>query len=251
MPATCPSHEMAPFRHNNKEARMSLTSMELDDHVYDFSIDTEYFGERRTWHLTGVETRRGLYLFDVGGPGDEDVLEAALEADGFALADIEKIVLTHQDLDHLGCVAAVSERSGGEVVSHTVAAPYVAGERPRIKRTESKYDPVPVDLQLIDGVRFLTAIGEFEAIFTPGHAPGHLVFYCEAAELLIAGDLLRSDGGFSGPKPEVTPDMAETRRSIGRLLDLDIERICCFHGGPVEGADVDVQRVYDDLAEYG
>lgn len=226
---------------------MMVTGMEVSDHVYVFPMETEYFGDERTWHPTGVETRQGLYLFDVGGPGDADVLEEALAADGFELEDVDKIIMTHQDWDHLGCLAPVYDRADVEVVCHRRAAPYVSGEVRMIKRPEEEYPGVPVDLELTDGARIPTLAGPVEAIFTPGHAPGHLVFYFEDARLLVAGDLLRSEDEFSGPKRSVTPDLAEARRSIGKLCDRRIDRVLCFHGGPTDAGTGDIQRVYDTL----
>ncbi|WP_052367805.1 MBL fold metallo-hydrolase [Haloferax sp. ATB1] len=222
--------------------------MELTDSVYVFQFDTEYFGNDRTWHPVGVETGRGIVLFDVGGPGDADKLEAAMEADGFSFDDVDKIVLTHHDYDHLGCLAEVYERASAEVVAHKKAAPYVTAEIRMLKRPEEPYPGVPVDLQLTDGERFQTSAGTVQAIFTPGHAPGHLVFYLKDAGVLIAGDLLRSDGEFlGGPKRSVTPDLATSRDAIGTLTELDVEQIVCFHGGPIEATGADIQRVYDGL----
>lgn len=223
--------------------------MEVSDHVYAFPLETEYFGNERTFHPYGVETRRGLYLFDVGGPGDADVLEEALAADGFDFDDVSKIVMTHQDWDHLGCLVEVVDRTDAEVICHERAAPYVSGDVLMIKRPEEEYPGIPVDLQLTDGTRIPTLAGPAEAIFTPGHAPGHLVFYFEEPCLLVAGDLLRSEGEFSGPKRSVTPDLAGARRSIGKLCDLPIDRVLCFHGGPTDAGTADIQRVYDTLVD--
>ncbi|MXR20041.1 MBL fold metallo-hydrolase [Halobacterium bonnevillei] len=224
--------------------------MEVTNGVYVFQFDTEYFGNDRTWHPTGVETDRGLLLFDVGGPGDADALEAALEADGFAYDDVDKIILTHHDYDHLGCLEAVHDRADAEVVAHERAAPYVTADVRMLKRPEEPYGGVPVDIELTGGERFHTHAGPVRAIFTPGHAPGHLVYHFEDANVLVAGDLLRADGEFlGGPKRSVTPDLATSRDAIGSLVDLDVEQIVCFHGGPIEATGDDIQRVYDGLLE--
>lgn len=222
--------------------------MELTDHVYVFDYDTTYFGNDRTWHPVGIETDDGLLLFDAGGPGDEDALAASMAADGFDYDDVEKIVLTHHDYDHLGCLAAVHDRTAAEVVCHERAAPYVTAEIRMLKRPEEPYPGVPVDLLLTGGERFRTAAGDVRAIFTPGHAPGHLVFHAEDAGVLVAGDLLRADGEhLGGPKRSVTPDLETSRDAIGSLVDLDVTRIVCFHGGPIAATGADIQRVYDGL----
>ncbi|WP_312911710.1 MBL fold metallo-hydrolase [Natronosalvus caseinilyticus] len=221
--------------------------MEISDHVYVFPVETTYFGNERTFYLTGVETRRGLILFDVGGPDDEDVLEEALAQDGFTFDDVDKIVLTHQDYDHLGCLAPVATRTDAEILAHEYAAPYVSGEVKMLKRPKEPYPGVPVDIELTDGMRFHTQAGPVKALFTPGHAPGHLVFYVEERGLLIAGDLLYNEGGFSGPNRAMTPDLEEARNSIGRLIDLDVEMVLCHHGGPADVTEADILRVYHNF----
>lgn len=221
--------------------------MELHDHVYVFPVETTYFGSERTFYITGVETRHGLLLFDVGGPGDEDILADALAEHGFSFDDVNKIVLTHQDYDHLGCLAAVARETDAEIVAHEIAAPYVSGDIKMLKRPEEPYPGVPVDLELTDGARFRTQAGPLRAIFTPGHAPGHLVFYFEDQGILIAGDLLYNEGGFSGPNREMTPNLETAHESIGRLTDLHIDTVLCHHGGPAEVTEDDILRVYHNF----
>ncbi|WP_313692359.1 MBL fold metallo-hydrolase [Halorarum halobium] len=221
--------------------------MEIRDHVYVFPVETTYFGNERTFYITGVETRRGLLLFDVGGPSDEDILADALAEHGFSYEDVHTIVLTHQDYDHLGCLAPVAERTEAEIVTHEYAAPYVSGEVKMLKRPEEPYPGVSVDLELTDGARFRTHAGPLRAIFTPGHAPGHLVFYFEEENVLIAGDLLYNEGGFGGPNLEMTPNLETAHESIGRLTDLAIDTVLCHHGGPADVTNADILRVYHEF----
>ncbi|UYQ93109.1 MBL fold metallo-hydrolase [Chitinophaga horti] len=43
---------------------------------------------------------------------------------------------------------------------------------------------------LEDGDRIRFGDDELEVLFTPGHAPGHVVFYCAAQQFVIGGDVL-------------------------------------------------------------
>ena len=67
-----------------------------------------------------------LTLVDAG-PNSGTSLEAlsqAVAAHGFALEDIERLVITHQHMDHLGLIGLVAARSGAEVVALDALAPY-------------------------------------------------------------------------------------------------------------------------------
>jgi len=224
------------------------------DNVTSLSFDTTYFGDSVTYCPTLVDSPQGALLFDVGGPGDTDVLEAAINAAGYDFADICKIVVTHHDLDHGGCLADVVSETGAEVIAHHKAVPYLNGDRVSIKRRDAPIAGTDVDVELTGGERFLTDAGPLEAIFTPGHNPDHLAFYLPEVGVLIAGDLFAvtsdtdlataSVGEFVGPKEEPTIDMFEAFRSIGKLLDLDIETTVCFHGGVADAGTAEIREIH-------
>lgn len=211
----------------------------LTDGVYAITqtIDTEA-GER-AFHPAAVETDRGLVLLDAGLGGQTDALREELAAAGFDWADVWTVLLTHQDGDHAGGLASVVEATDAVVFAHEVCAPYVDGRQDPIKGEGDRYPPVPVDVELTDGVRFRTAAGPMEVVFTPGHAPGHVSLWFPDANLLVAADAVTAaDGELQGPNERFTLDMAEAAASVDRLAGLDVERVHCYHGGTVE-ADAD------------
>src|SRR5205807_8453394 len=50
-------------------------------------------------------------------------------------------------------------------------------------------DRVPVDVPIEDGDQLALGRLTLTAVFTPGHAPGHLAFHEPRRELLFAGDM--------------------------------------------------------------
>src|SRR3954466_3462255 len=54
-----------------------------------------------------------------------DVLERGLRDLGRTIADIERVVITHQHIDHIGLVRIVASRSGAEVVALDRLPPFV------------------------------------------------------------------------------------------------------------------------------
>lgn len=220
--------------------------MELASNVYVFSVEVEFFGEPRVWHLTGVETRRGLILFDVGGIDDAEAVEKALGEDGFGVGDVEKIVVTHHDIDHAGCIPEVVAGSDAEVIAHEAAVPYLRGDQGLLKRPSVTYEPAPVDIHLVGGEVFETLAGDVRVLHTPGHGPDHLSFYIPDEQVLVAADLFHGEDGLTGPSPDVTPDMDRAVEAMEPLLSLDIEHIVCFHGGVVAAGTEEIQRVIDE-----
>ena len=81
-------------------------------------------------------------------------------------------------------------------------------------------------------------IAGFKVIDTPGHSAGHVAFWRESDGVLIAGDVVNNMDIWTGipglhePKPYLTPDPAENRRSIRKLAALEPKLMLVGHGPP-------------------
>ncbi|HAB60744.1 MAG TPA: MBL fold metallo-hydrolase, partial [Lachnospiraceae bacterium] len=92
-------------------------------------------------------------------------------------------------------------------------------------------DNVDVDITLNDGDIF-DWCGGMEIVETPGHMPGHISIYLKESKTLIAGDaLVILDGKLAIANPQYTLDISEAKKSINKLLNYDIQKIICYHGG--------------------
>ena len=90
---------------------------------------------------------------------------------------------------------------------------------------------VDVDITLNDGDTF-DWCGGIEIIETPGHMPGHISIYVKESRALIAGDaLVVENSKLAIANPQYTLDMKEAKNSIKKLLNYDIDKIICYHGG--------------------
>lgn len=98
-------------------------------------------------------------------------------------------------------------------------------------RLHSIYEPVDVGEALHDHDIFPWC-GKVEIISTPGHTPGHICLYLHEFKTLIAGDaLFLQNGELVISLPMFTYDMEQAKKSVKKLLDYDIEKIICYHGG--------------------
>ena len=207
-----------------------------------------------------LDAKNGNTLVDTGLPGQEEAIASALADAGIGARDLRRIILTHQDLDHVGSGAALVRRSGARVMAHAADAPYIEGElrplkvtpemlerRPQMREVLERLEPVGVDERLEDTER-LELAGGIRVIFTPGHTPGHLSLYLERSKVLVAGDALTAEGGrLNGPNPSATLDVREAARSVRRLAELDVKTIVCYHGGVVgEDANGQLRRVVEE-----
>lgn len=132
------------------------------------------------------ETKAGAVI-DPGG--DVDRILAALEEHG---VKVEKIVLTHGHIDHVGGAADLAER-----LSVPVLGPHEA-DRPLLERVEQQarefgvgdVRTVEPDTWLSEGDDLTMAGRSFQILHCPGHAPGHLVFFDPELRFAISGDVL-------------------------------------------------------------
>ena len=82
-------------------------------------------------------------------------------------------------------------------------------------------------------------VGGFTVLETPGHSAGHVVYWRESDGVLIAGDVLTNFDqltlvpGLHEPKPYLTSDPEENRRSAKRLRALEPTLVLFGHGAPL------------------
>ncbi|MEZ0314405.1 MAG: MBL fold metallo-hydrolase, partial [Myxococcota bacterium] len=143
-----------------------------------------------------------------------------LQASGVRLREIW---LTHHHPDHVGSAMLVRDRFGIPIAAHEITASDLHGI-------------VKVDRFIADGeVSRMPLIGdhfaEWTAIFTPGHARGHLCFFDTRMRTLLAGDLLASLGTIIVAPPD--GDMRDYMASLAKVRALNPRLLFPAHGPPV------------------
>ncbi len=137
--------------------------------------------------LIWCERSRRAALVDPGG--DVDLLLAAVEKAGVTL---EKLLLTHGHLDHVGGAHALAQHLGIPIIGPHPDDAFLLGSLP-VQAEMFGFPPATAftpDQWLNDGD--LVALGELNlrVIHTPGHTPGHIVLFEPDSRHAFVGDVL-------------------------------------------------------------
>jgi hydroxyacylglutathione hydrolase len=138
-------------------------------------------------YILGCEqTRRGVII----DPGDNP--RAILKIVGQQKLAIEKILLTHAHFDHILALEAVKNVTNAPYLMHPADLPILRDAPARVQLwLDSEMDPLPEpDGFLEHGQQITFGHEQLEVRFTPGHAPGHVVFVHHAGRQLFGGDTL-------------------------------------------------------------
>jgi glyoxylase-like metal-dependent hydrolase (beta-lactamase superfamily II) len=213
-----------------------------------------------------------LTLIDTGPhwPPSLRALQDSLEQLGYELADIERIVVTHQHLDHAGQASELVQRSGAELCAldglvdwlesypESLAAEDRLADRVLRRHGASEEvlsavweqnvaarkfgTPASVTLPIADGELLQFANRALRVVHCPGHSPSDTVFHDEQRGVLLAGDVLlahvRSSAiiapPLDGSEVHVRPRaFASYVESLHRLEAMELELVLPGHGEPL------------------
>jgi len=102
--------------------------------------------------------------------------------------DVAAILVTHADVDHIGGVAELAERTGAEVWMPAVEADVL---RRGLTRGGGRVRPHEPEHEVRGGDAVSVAGLAFEVVDVPGHSAGHVAYYVDGR--LFSGDLLFED----------------------------------------------------------
>ncbi len=163
-----------------------------------------------------------LAVIDPGSPWPEEQAALARALDDLLAAGVgrvREILLTHHHVDHVSGAAALAERLGVPIAAHPVTAAMLR-------------DHVRVDRLLDEGEPLRYGPARLDPIFTPGHAPGHLVFVERSSGAVLVGDMIASVGTIIVDPPE--GEMRLYLASLERLRALGARLLLPAHGPPVD-----------------
>jgi glyoxylase-like metal-dependent hydrolase (beta-lactamase superfamily II) len=194
-------------------------------------------------------------------------LEAGLQKAGYALRDVNRIVVTHAHIDHYGLAGRLLELTGAQLWMHAMTdldcEKYRHPETAKARRRDTYEDHgvpaaeiaaigdtlgpwlpylhsvVEASRRLRGGEVFEVGGRPIEVVHTPGHSFGHVCLWSPRDGVLFSGDHL-----LPGVTPPVTFERgfdADPLRSyldsLGRIAERDPALVMPGHGRPFgEGA---------------
>lgn len=219
----------------------------------------ERIAERVWWLDLGrvnaylVDDGGDLTLVDAGTPFDADDIVAGVSDAGFDVVDVDRVLVTHWDLDHVGGLSKLTPGLQAPVYAGDPDASWLAGE------SSQPWGNLKGILQHALGVLVSTPdlavrtvaggdeVGSFTVHETPGHTPGHCAFVSQRHSTALLGDAVREKNGQLGQLPGLLHyDGGQARRSVedlaARAPEFDVA--CVGHGDPLaEGGSDELVRL--------
>lgn len=196
-----------------------------------------------------------LTLVDAGFPVASH-LQREFSEIGITAGDIDRVLVTHYDFDHVGGLSRLSPeldapvyvgKADLDILTGTAALP-ILHHKGMLHRGLRAIFRLP-DSLTFRPVRDGNQIGSFTAFHTPGHNPGHTVYVHEGRSAALLGDLVWEDNGeLTIPTRLDCYDMRELRESIERLTTdappFDIA--CVAHGDPLRNGGSEALQALAD-----
>jgi glyoxylase-like metal-dependent hydrolase (beta-lactamase superfamily II) len=213
---------------------------------------------------------RPLTLVDTGPNSGKalDELQRQLAERGHAIEELERVILTHQHIDHLGLVEIIVQHSGAEVAAIDVAVRRLANFGEDAERDDEfaaalmRRSGIPGDvvdalqsvsrsfrgwgakakvtLPLRDGEDLEMGDRTLKVLHRPGHSPSDTLFWDSQRRILIAADHLiahiSSNPLISPPldgSTERTQALVAYIDSLRRTRELPAEIVLPGHGEPI------------------
>ncbi|MDR3062971.1 MAG: MBL fold metallo-hydrolase [Methanobrevibacter sp.] len=228
--------------------------MKIDDGIIILEVETNsLIINSKYLYPVLIYDDKNLCLIDTGLPDSYNSIKNKIDNEGFDIANLNKIIFTHQDIDHIGGLRSIlSKVPKIETMAHKLDKPFIEGDisLERSKFIKGKFKSFLFKLLMNYYITFkkilfkidktlenrdiLDISGGINVIHTPGHTPGHICLYHKKSKTMIVGDELRIiNGELVGVNENLMneEDVRTAYNSLKSLLDYDIKNIVTFHNG--------------------
>jgi glyoxylase-like metal-dependent hydrolase (beta-lactamase superfamily II) len=246
--------------------------MKIATGVEMLEITANIMGTTSIINPTLIWDKDTVILVDAGFPGQLPNIRKEIEKTGIPFEKLSMVILTHQDIDHIGSASSILNelKSSVKILAHETEKSYINGEKTPLKlaKLEANLNLLPENMKtiyeklkvgfkqsIVNITQTLTAdeelpyCGGVKVIFTPGHTLGHICLYLKESKTLIAGDLLTVKDGILVKTDEHTNfDTNLSIKSLKKLTKYDIQTVICYHGGMYNNKSN--ERITELVQEY-
>ncbi|WP_107841275.1 MBL fold metallo-hydrolase [Metasolibacillus meyeri] len=222
--------------------------------IIELAIEFEFNGQRNCIYPSLIVLNHELTLVDTGYAQFLPLIEEAIVAHGYELANLKNIIITHYDDDHIGSLYDFKQKYPWvHLIASEEEAKYISGamKSERLGQAEAMLENmvgkerefgewfirqlkslkhIPIDEQVRDGEVILN--GTCRVIATAGHTSGHISLYFPSVQSVITGDAaVNEEHKLTIANPQFCLDIKEAERSLQKVLDLQANTYYCYHGG--------------------
>ena len=174
-------------------------------------------------------------LVDAGCGHSQDTVVENIIASGVSTEEIDYLLITHCHYDHTGGAKGLKDLTRCQVIAHELEAQFLEQGDNTVTGANwygSTLEPFLIDRKLSLQREEIDLGGrQIEAIHTPGHSPGSVVYLTESQGLKV---LFGQD--VHGPlDPSLLSNREDYIRSLDLLLSLDADILCEGHYGIYKG----------------
>ena len=229
-------------------------------------IDLGFIGQPEAIASFLIETSEGPVLVETGPHSTLPNLEAGLKKNGYELADVKHVFLTHIHLDHAGA-AWYFAKLGANIYLHPMGQRHMADPsrlmesakriyKDEMDRLWGRMESISADklIPTENGATITIGDTNFQAWHTPGHAIHHIAW--QVGSTLFAGDVAGvkiRQYAVMPPCPPPDINIEDWQTSIQKIKTLDLSTIYLTHYGEITDIDNhldELERILLDWSQW-
>ncbi len=224
--------------------------------IIELPIEFEFNGQKNYIYPSLIILNSELTLVDTGYPDFLPLIEKEILKNGYEMKNIENIIITHYDDDHIGSLFDFKEMYPWiNIIASDIESEYISGEMESERLVQAKemlanmpeeekqfgkwfveqlenLKHVSIDEKVKDSDMILN--NQCEIIATPGHTSGHISLYFPNLKSVITGDAaVKENNDLVVANPHFCLDISNANQSLNKIKNLKAKTYYCYHGGRV------------------
>lgn len=181
----------------------------------------------------------GLIMIDSGLFFFKRKIKKILRYNGFKIDDIEHVLITHADGDHIGTLNFIRNQSPAKIYTSKKTEEYILNKHnprhsPKMLHFLQQFftfftiKKVKIDFVFKDG-DILDLANGIRVLSSPGHTDDHHSFWWKNKKVLFSGDIFTYINKISTPPIFLNFDNNLFKSSLKKLIELNPKYICAGH----------------------